>query len=435
MNTQLKSLGGLKRELTVELPIANFNNKFDNALNDMRDKAIIDGFRKGKVPDFELKRRYGDQLRTDAINSVVSDNLPKAFIAEKINPAGTPDLVKIDFNNKEKIIFVVSFEVFPEIEISDLTKLKIEQFTAKITKTDEQDAFENLTRSVLSYKEIEKKAVSKQNDKVVVNFEGFIDNKPFNGGKAKDFVVVIGAKSMIAGFEDGLIGKKVADKFDLNLKFPSEYHVKDLANKDVVFKITITKISTPEKIKIDDIFAKKFNKNSINELKDDLKNNIQQQLADTLEVINKNKIFKELLNINNIDVPTALINQEAERLKQEQLNKLKQQNTDKNHDIDITLFVDKAKKRVQLGMLVNKITMDNKIIATDEQIEKKLQLMSKQYGEDRQQMIDYYKSDKQALASVRSLVIEQLTSKFIVDKANIVKLNKNFNEIMRMSNE
>lgn len=429
MNISVKNLKDLSKKMTIEVPIAEFDKEFDKAINGLKNKVKIDGFRQGKVPTEVIKQKYGANLRSDAANNVIGEFLPKAFEKEKLNPAGQPELTNIDFDNKERFIFTVDFEVFPEVKIADLSKLKIVKVTAKVTEADTTKTLDGLKQQATVFKKVDRQ--SQNNDKIKIDFVGFVDGKKFNGGESKDFDLVLGSKSMIPGFEDGLIGKKAGDKVKLKATFPKEYQAKDLANKDAVFETIIKEVSEPKAVEVNDEFAKKFGKNNVDELLSGIKSQMQIELDNNLDKINKDASFNALIEANNITVPQASVSQESKNLLKAMQKKMQQQNMNiDNSKMDESLFKDEAKRRVQLGLLVTKITDDNKIIATDEQVNTKLKIMSQQYdATQKQQMLDYYKTNVAAFDGVRSLVIENLVVDFIMGQAEVSEISKKFTEI------
>jgi trigger factor len=206
MKTSVVNLESLERELVVSVPIAEFNTKLDKVLSDLRGKVKIDGFRQGRVPPQIIKQKYGANAKSDAANDIVAEVLPQAFEAEKLYPAGQPELTKLDFDNADEFSFTVKFEVYPEVKLGDLSKLTVEQITSKISKEDEEKTLTGLKEQAATTKVV--KRAAKMDDKVKINFEGFVDGEAFDGGKAEDFSLTLGKNTMIPGFEEALVGKK-----------------------------------------------------------------------------------------------------------------------------------------------------------------------------------------------------------------------------------
>jgi trigger factor len=429
MKTTLTNLEGLQRQLVVAVPKTDFNAKFDKVLNDLKGKVKIDGFRQGRVPVNVIKQKYGANISTDAANEVVSEVLPKAFTEEKLNPAGQPALTKIDLDNAEEFSFTVEFEVFPDVEISDISKLTIEKTVAEITKEDEEKTLEGLKEQAAEFKSSENAA--QEGNRVKVDFKGFVDGEAFAGGEAKDFALILGKSQMIPGFEDGIIGKKAGENTTLEVSFPEDYQAKDLAGKPATFEITVNSVEEVIHPEVNDEFAKKFGKESVDELLTGIKEQMQSQLDDKLEQLNKDSAFTAILENNELEVPKASVAQEAQHLLDDMNNRMQQQGLpDNGTKLEASVFNDEATRRVKLGLLVGEITAKNKIEATDDQVQAKLKFMAEQYGEQANQMINYYNTNPQALEGVKSMVVEKLASEFIMDSAKTTEVVKTFSEVV-----
>jgi trigger factor len=429
MKTSVVNLENLERELVVNVPIADFNTKVDKVLNDLKSKVKIDGFRQGKVPVQVIKQKYGANAKTDAANDLVGEILPKAFEAEKLYPAGQPELTKVDFDNDDEFSFTVKFEIYPEIKLKDLSKLSFETTTATITQEDEDKTLDGLKEQAATSKVV--KRAAKTGDKVKINFEGFIAGEAFDGGKAEDFSLTLGKNTMIPGFEDALVGKKTGEEFEFNVNFPDDYQAENLKGKEATFKITMNEVAEVIQPEVDDELAKKFGKNNVDELLTGIKEQMQVQLDEKLEFINKNNAFDALLKANEIKVPKSSVKVEAENLLKDMQERMKSQGLpENNNNLNAEIFNDEATKRVKLGLLVNKLTTDNKISASDEEVENKLQQMATSYGENAEQMINYYKNNKNALEGIKSMVVEQKAAQFIMDNAITTTNEKSFTEVV-----
>ncbi len=428
MKTTVTPLESLARELSVEIPIAEFNQKVDKVINDLRGKVKIDGFRQGKVPLNIIKNKYGTNAKTDAANEVVSEVLPQAFEAEKLYPAGQPELTKIDFEGSEHFSFTVTFEVFPEVTINDLSTLEITQQTGEITEDDKEHTLQGLKEQAATFNSVERPSAS--GDKVKINFEGFVDGEAFEGGKAEGFDLVLGKNTMIPGFEDALIGKKAGEEFEFNVHFPTEYNAKHLAGKEATFKINMIEVNETQYPEVDAEFAQKFGKESTEELLAGIAEQMQMQLDEKLEFVNKNLVFDALLASHELEVPKASVQSEAQNLLADMQNRMKEQGLPENNAITPELFTDEATKRVKLGLLVNTITTEHNITASDEAVDAKLAQMSQSFGDNAQGMIDYYKANADALEGVKSMVVEAQVAQFIADQANVTVEEKPFSEIV-----
>lgn len=427
MKTSLEKLEGLKRALTVELSIDIFKQKTDQVLRGMASKVSVDGFRKGKVPLSIMRKQFGGQASSDAVNEIVNDTLTEALADAKVTPASRPAITKIDTENKDTFSYTVTFEVFPEIKVADFSKLKIVQTEVKITKADEEKTLKGLSEQATEYKSVKRK--SKEGDQVTIDFKGMLDGEVFEGGVASDFKMVLGKGSMIAGFEDGLLDVAAEKSVTLNLTFPKEYHAPQLAGKDVVFEVEIKEVAAPQSPKLDDEFAKRFGEKDIDDLKKSMKAQMQVELDNRLNNQNKDDLFGALLEANDFEVPQESINNEAQSLKQEMEQRLQQQGMPSQGNMPASAFNPEAQRRVKLGLLVNQISSDNKFNASKEQIDTKLNEMATAYSGEAQQMLDYYNADPSRLATIELMVVEQMVQDLILESAKVTIQKKTFEEV------
>ncbi|SFV86202.1 Cell division trigger factor [hydrothermal vent metagenome] len=427
MKTSVKTLDGLKRSLTVELAADIFKQKTDTVLKGIATKAHIDGFRKGKVPMNILRKQFGAQASSDAVNDVVNDTLVGALADAKMNPASRPNITKIDTENEKVFSYTVEFEVYPEIKIADFSKVKAEQLEAKITKADEDETLKGLTAQATEFKSVER--ASKDGDQVIIDFKGMLDGEVFEGGVAADFKIVLGKGSMIAGFEDGLIGIATGDSTTLDLTFPKEYHAPQLAGKAVVFEIDMKEVAAPTAPKLDDKFAEKFGEKTMDGLRKSMSEQMDVELKGRLANQNKDALFGALLEVNDFEVPQASVDQEAEVLLQDMQQRMQQQGMNSQGDMPASTFNLEATRRVKLGLLVNQIATEHKIEATKEQLDAKLAEMAASYGEQAQQMIDYYNADPSRMTSIESMVVEEMVQEVILKEAKITKKQTTFKEV------
>ncbi|MBA5248588.1 MAG: trigger factor [Gammaproteobacteria bacterium] len=427
MKTSLETLNGLKRALTVELAADLFEQKTNEVLKDIATKAQIDGFRKGKVPMAILRKQFGAQASSDAVNDVVSDTLMDALTDAKVNPASRPNITKIDAENKETFSYTVEFEVYPEIKVADFSTVKVEQLEATMTAADEDETLKGLSDSAVDFKAVERQ--SQDGDQVIIDFKGSLNGEVFEGGVAADFKLVLGKGSMIEGFEDGLQGVAAGDSVTLNLTFPEEYHASQLAGKEVVFEVDVKEVAVPTAPELDDKFAEKFGEKTMDGLRKSISERMGVELKTRLANQNKDALFSALLEVNDFEVPQASVDQEAEVLWQDMQQHMKQQGM--TSQVLASTFNSEATRRVKLGLLVNQIATENKIEATKEQLDAKLAEMAASYGEQAQQMIDYYNADPSRMTSIESMVVEEMVQEVILKSAEVTTKQTTFKAVQQ----
>ena len=432
MKTSLTTLEGLKRSLKVELPVDTFNQKTEKIIKSLATKVRIDGFRKGKIPANILRQRFGASAKSDAATEMVSETLEDALKDVDIVPAAQPSLTNVDTENSKSLVYTIEFEVYPEIKLNSLSKLKIDQVTSKVTKEDEERALQDLQDRSTEYKSVKRK--SKEGDRLIIDFEGLMDGESFEGGAAEGFEIILGRGTMIEGFEKGLIDIAPGKTIEVNATFPEDYHVENLAGREAVFKVKVNEVGSPIELKRDNDFAKKFGEKDFETMKSRMTSQMKIELDSRLIQQNKDTAFSALLEANDFEVPEGSISSEASRLQQDMESRMEQQGMPSKGKLPAEMFNEEAARRVKLGLLINKIATDSEITADKDLVNAKLNEMSLQYGESAQQMVDWYNTDPSRLASIESIVVEDLVAKHIANEAKVTLTDRNFLEIMNTQN-
>ena len=428
MKTSLNTLEGLKRSLTVELPIDAFNQKTDKILQSFAKKARIDGFRKGKIPTKILRQRFGASAKADATNEVVSETLEEALTDADVSPAAQPSLTNVDTESSDNFIYTIEFEVYPEVSVAPLSNLNIDQISATVSEEDEERALQDLQDRATEYKTVKRK--SKNGDRLIIDFEGLLDGESFEGGAAEGFEIILGRGAMIEGFEQGLVDVAAGKTVEVKATFPEDYHVENLAGREAVFKVKVNEVGSPKEMKRDDKFAKKYGEKDFETMKSRMSKQMQLELSSRVAQQNKDAAFTALLTANDFEVPVGSVSSEAMKLKEDMEARMEQQGMPSKGNFPEAMFQEEASRRVKLGLLINKIAIDSEIKPEKEQVDAKLKEMSMQYGESAQQMIDWYNSDPSRLAGVESIVVEELVAKHVALEAKVNVTEKNFQEIM-----
>ena len=432
MKTSLTTLEGLKRSLTVELPVDTFNERTEKIIKGLASKVRVDGFRKGKVPPAVLRQRFGGSAKSDAATEIVGETLADALTDADVSPATQPSLTNIDTENADSLIYTLEFEVYPEIKVNPLSKLTIEQVNSKVTKEDEERALQDLQDRSTEYKTVKRK--SKNGDRLIIDFEGLLDGESFEGGAAEGFEIVLGKGTMIEGFEKGLIDVASGKTVEVNATFPEDYHVENLAGREAVFKVKVNEVGSPIELKRDDEFAKKYGEKDFETMKSRMTSQMKLELDSRLIQQNKDTAFSALLEANDFEVPEGSVSSEAEKLQQDMESRMEQQGMPSKGKLPPEMFNEEASRRVKLGLLINKIATDSEITAEKDLVDAKLNEMSLQYGESAQQMIDWYNTDPSRLANIESIVVEDLVAKHVAEKAKVTTTDKTFLEIMNTQN-
>lgn len=380
----------------VDVDWKEFEPKIDEAYKKMRSKFNIPGFRKGKVPKMIIEQNYGVQVFYDeAINIMLQDIYPKALEELDLKVVDQPDVDVKDFKENEKINFTFEVEVVPEFELPNFEEMEVEDIKEEFDKEVVTNEIERLRNENARYTIIEDRK-TKKGDIVKLDFKGYVNNEAFQGGEAKDYELEIGSNSFIPGFEDQLIDRAIGEEFDVNVKFPEEYHAEDLKGKDAKFICKINEIKVKELPELDDNFASDVSEfDTLKEFKADLRKKLKAQFNEMVDTQRENKVLDKVIEETKFDVPNRMIEDEVEnelrnfqyRLQAQGLNYDDYKKYTGNTDDEIKeTFKEPAEKRVKLGLILEKYAKDNKIKATKRDYDKELDKLAEMYkAEDKEE--------------------------------------------------
>ncbi len=432
MQVSVETTSGLERKLTVAVEAKKID---DVALAKMKELARtqrMNGFRPGKIPLNVIKKRFGEHVRQDVISDVMQRSFYEAVMQEKLQPAGPPKIEPISMKEGTDLEFVATFDVYPEIELQDFTKISIEKAKAEVSDDDLSKMLDTLREQQANWVPVKRKA--KTDDQVVIDFVGTIDGEEFNGGKADNFELVLGQGQMIPGFEEQLEGSKAGDELDLKVTFPEDYQNKDVAGKDAIFKTTVHSVNKKEPLKLGELAEKLgIEDASVATMKSDIRKNMERELGQVINSKVKQQVMDALVDAHEFDIPKAMVEQEIGHQKQQALQQFGA-NAANLPDLPNELFEEKATRRVKLGLVVSEIIKDNKISADKDKVKAKLDELASVY-EQPEEVINYYLSDENRLNEVEQLVLEDSVIELVESKASVTEKETSFDELMNPKQE
>ena len=317
MSLNIETTQGLERRVTITVPAEAVEKATREEFKRAAKNVRVDGFRKGHVPAHIIEQRFGASIRQDVLNDLLPRHFFDAVIAEKINIAGRPTFAIETFEPGKDLSFTATFEVYPEVELKGLENIKVEKPTVEITEADIDKMIEVLRKQQATW--VESKAAAKADSRVTIDFVGSVDGEEFEGGKATDFVLFMGQGRMIPGFEEGIVGHKAGEQFDINVTFPAEYHSENLKGKDAKFVITLKKVEEMELPELTDEFVAKFGPNTktVADLRAEIRKNMERELKNALVSRVKQQVINGLIEQNPIDVPAEVELKGLENIKVE----------------------------------------------------------------------------------------------------------------------
>jgi trigger factor len=434
---------GLKRELKVKVALPEIQEKVDARLHEMKQRANIKGFRPGKVPVEHLRRLYGRSIMTEVLQQTISETSQQALAEREERPAQQPQInLPEDSEGVENIIsgdadleYTMSFEVIPEMELADLSKLELEKEVAEVEEEDVDKSVQQLLESSATYEP--KDGAAEDGDQVKVDFVGKIDGEPFEGGSAEDIAVVIGKNQFIPGFEEGLVGAKVGEERTIDVTFPEQYGAEHLAGKAAQFDVTVKEIGAPKLPEADDEFAKNMGFESM----DKLREAIRDKLAKELEQASRTKLKRQLLdaleNAHDFELPASLVEQEFNELWQQTTQQMER--TGKSfEDMETTEEEERernrklAERRVRLGLVLAEIGQRNDIEVTDEEMKRAMMDQARQYPGQEKQVIEYFQQNPNALIELRGPIFEEKVVDYALAMANVTEKPVSKDELFSM---
>ncbi len=423
MQVSVEAGEGLERKLKIQIPTETVDMQVESRLKSMLPRVKIDGFRPGKVPFKVVKQHYGDQVFQEVAGELIQNSFRDALTQENLNPAGDPSISTDGIKPGEPLEFTATFEIYPEVELVPVAGMKLEKIKSAVTDADVDKMIDTLRKQRSSWTEVERAAGD--GDKVVVNFKGMIDGEAFEGGTADSVPVVIGSGSMIPGFEQNLAGLKANDETTFKVNFPDDYQAEHLAGKEAEFEVTVKAVEEASLPEIDEEFARAFGveDGSTEKLREDIRGNMERELKKAIGVFIKDEVMEQLLEKNPIDVPAAIVSQEAETLQKQTAAQLP------GSEQPVEAYLDDATRRVKLGLLLAEVVKTAAIQPDADKVRERVEVMSKDY-EDPGEFVRYYQSNPQLLRGIETLVMEDMVVDWIIDQAEVNETERTFDDLM-----
>ena len=431
MQVSVETKSALERQMTITIPADRIDKDVVKQVQQTARTVRIDGFRPGKVPVKVVQKRYGAGIRQDVVGEILQQSFYEAIQQEKLVPAGGPNIQVTTDEAGKDVEFVATFEVYPVIELADFSKVELAKEVATIKKADIEEMVETLRKQQTQWSEV--KRAAKDGDKVVLDFEGFIGDEAFEGGKGEGVDLILGSKSMIHGFEDAVIGQKIGKAFEIAVTFPEDYQSDNLKGKDVVFKATVTTISEPTLPELNQEFFLKFGMDSadVKSFEADVEKNMAREMTQALKGKLKDQVFNKLVELNAIEVPTALVDGEIDTLRKQAVQQYGGQGASLDFNmLPKEMFADQAKRRVSVGLLVQEVIKVAEINDEDDLVRSTIEEMAQTY-QDPKEVVDHYYANEDMLNQVKSLVIEDQVIEHLLTSAKVSETEVSYEEAIK----
>ncbi|MDC9701224.1 MAG: trigger factor [Alphaproteobacteria bacterium] len=411
---------GLKREIQVVIPYEDFNCEINKHLSELKERVHVPGFRAGKVPISHLRRLYGPQVMKKALDSLLKETSRNAIesCCEKLAFQPQIDLsdsvqdLEMVIRDRIDFSYLMSFEILPEFELIDFSKLEIMRMVISISEENVLESLEHIAESNRPYIKKEPGSVSIRGDRLIIDFKGMLDGKPFEGGTGDNVSLILGAGDYISGFEEKLVNVITGSDLSFTVTFPDDYPVRALAGQEVDFMVHVREISGPSETTLNDDFAKSLGFESLDLLKEAVRSQISKEYDSLSRQSLKRALFDKMEEIYSFDVPPTLLQSEVTSIWKQVQHDMEE----KGEKIEDGCSLEEetrseykriAERRVRLGLVLSKIGELNGIKVTDNELKKALGNQIRQYPGHEEEIFQHYKNNPSALSGLQAPVFEE----------------------------
>ena len=408
MKVTIQNKKGLNKDLKVFIDKKTMSSYIDKKYDEIKDSVNLKGFRPGKVPKEILKRQFGQAIYSEVLDKVLKETTTKALEENKIKPAGQPKLDLKTYGEDKDLEYVISVTELPKVELKSIENIKFDDYTVKIDEKETDKRIGEIAKNQPNFKEApESKA--KEGDLVVFDYSATVDEKTFKGGEGKNTQLTLGKDLFLKNFDKQLVGVKKGQEKIVEAILPENFPEKDLVNKKAKFNCKITSVKIPEKVIINDEFAKNLGAKDLKDLKLLISKQINDEFKNSLDRLSKNQILKELEKFKVDEIPENLIEEEMKILSQG-MNEEDSKKSKKN-------FEQIAIKRIKVGLILNEFGEKNKIKVTEQELQAEVQKQIRMMPGQEKMVMDFYQKNPSALASLRGTVYEEKIINLIKEKA------------------
>ena len=430
MKVTVENKKNLEKNLKVLIDKSIIIKELEIRYEQIKKDVVLKGFRPGKVPTDIIKKQFGKAVYGEVIDKILKESSAKALEEKKVRPALQPKIDLKSFGEGKDLEYIISITEFPEVKLDSLDKIKFDDYEIKIENEETNKRIKEIAKNQKNFVEGDPAKIANEGDLISFDYKAKVDGNDFEGNEGKNTQLEIGKDLFIKGFDKQLLKSKKGDEINVEVKLPENFPKKELIGKKSVFTCKINYVKKPKEVEINDEFAKKLGAKDLNDLKKIISKQINEEFKNSLNMISKNQILKGLEQIKVGDLPQVLIDEEIKVLAEGQTEeKLKKNKAE---------LQKKASKRIKLGLVLNEIGEKNKIKVKPEEIQAEIQKQLSMMPGQEKIIMDYYKKNPSASASLRGTLYEEKiidfikskgkSNKRILDKREAEKIIKEENE-------
>jgi len=426
----VETLQGLERRVSMKVPADDIERQVDERLKKLARNIRMPGFRPGKVPMKLVSQTYGPQVRSEVLTDAVQKAFNDAVKEANLKVAGYPRIEKKDGADEKALEFSATFEIYPEVKVGELGDVTIERPQVPVDDAAVDKTIEILRKQRTKF--VEASRAAKDNDRLTVDFEGTIDGQPFQGGSAKDFVFPVGEGRMLKEFDEAARGMSAGETKTFELKFPDDYHGKEVAGKTASFKVTVKKVEEPQLPEIDAEFAKSLGiaDGDVQKMRSEIRSNVERESGKRVEARVKSQVLDALLAKTPLELPKSLIQMEAQSLVERAAADLQARGIKPEQmPLDPAAFEQTAKRRVALGLIIGELARTENLQPKPAEVRAVVEAEAATY-ESPAEVVKWFYMQPQRLSEMEGVALEANVVKWVLSKAKVVDKPTAFDELM-----
>jgi len=433
MAANVESLGTLERRVSMRVPVRDIEKQVDERLKQLARNVKMPGFRPGKVPMKIVAQTYGPQVRNEVLGDAVQKSFSDVVKEANLRVAGYPKIEKKDDAGADALEFSATFEIYPEVRPGDLSGAALEQPKVAVDDAAVARTIEVLRKQRTKFVAAQRPA--KDGDRLTVDFDGTIDGAPFEGGAAQNFIFALGGGSMLPEFDAAARGMSAGESKRFGLKFPADYHARDVAGKEAQFEVRIRNVDEPRLPEVDAEFAKSLGvaDGDVEKMRGEIRANVEREVKKRVEARVKNSVMETLLAATPLEVPKALVEMEAQQLLQRAAQDLQGRGL-KPEQLNLSpqQFEEPAKRRVALGLIIAELARAENLQPKPAEVRALVEQEAQSY-ESPAEVVKWFYMQPQRLSEMEAMALETNVVKWVLSKAKVTEKDMAFDELMGAS--